>query len=77
MALELDGKMIAALVSAGWTPPEVDYEAWRPALSVWNAVKGWPMEAERVADPERELNLDDRTTINVLAAVFPHAPKVD
>lgn len=54
-----------ALIAAGWTPPPStdDYEAWRPALELYQHLMGGP------APEIGALDRVDRENIEVLRAV--------
>ncbi len=54
-----------ALIAAGWTPPLGDpqYEAWRPALTLYQQLMGGP------APEINGLDRIDRENIDILRAV--------
>jgi hypothetical protein len=71
-APQLDIDTIASALKAGWSPPPLDYEAWRPALVAYYTGKGLHFTAQCSRDGE--LDAEDHRTIQALALALPHAP---
>lgn len=69
------GAEIGRLISQGWVPPKIDYDAWREPLAIWNEVRGYPSLAESLRNPDHRLTTSEREEMDALALALKAAPK--